>query len=105
MFEYGGLDLVLPQKLLLCLAFFGLLERCRDHRSEVLTLISATSFAIFFLHMIFLMVLKKIDLANSTEIAWVDVALSSTVVVALSIAGAVAANRILGAKSRMLVGY
>jgi hypothetical protein len=55
--------------------------------------------------MIFLIVLKKIDLANSTEIAWVDVALSSTVVVALSIAGAVAANRILGAKSRMLVGY
>ena len=48
MFEYGGLDLVLSKKLLLCLAFFGLLERCRDHRSKVLTLISATSLAIFF---------------------------------------------------------
>ena len=73
MFEYGGLDLVLSKKLLLCLAFFGLLERCRDHRSKVLTLISATSLAIFFLHMIFLMVLKKLDLATAQKsLGWMS---------------------------------
>jgi len=73
MFEYGGLDLVLSKKLLLCLAFFGLLERCRNHRSKVLTLISATSLAIFFLHMIFLMVLKKLDLATAQKsLGWMS---------------------------------
>ncbi len=102
---YGGIDLMLPQKLFLCIAFFALLERASDFRARTLEIISATSFAIFFLHMLFLKMLFKLGLATATGNAWLNVGLTSAAAVALSVACALLAKRALGARSRMLVGY
>ena len=105
MFDYGGADLKLLQKLLLSLAFFAILERVSDLRSNTLTMISNTSFAIFFLHVIVLIVLAKLGITTLTNSAWLNVCLMSAIAVALSVGCAVLVKKIFGAKSRMLIGY
>lgn len=50
MFVFGGIDLMLLQKLCLCLFLLTFLTRFESKRSPTIDLLAETSFAIFFLH-------------------------------------------------------
>ena len=62
MFELSRIDLLLPQKIVLCLFFMALLERYKDVDSQALNLLATSSFAVFFLHPFVILFFDKTQL-------------------------------------------
>ncbi len=106
-FAWGGIDLMLVQKLFMCLLFLQLLHRFEGRSSKTVNLVAATSFAIFFLHPGFLKLIHTIRNAHGIRFddSWTVLILATTAVVTASVLTAVAVNIVLGKKSRYLIGY
>ena len=104
-FDFAWFDLMLVQKLTMTLALFAVFERMSTMKPRVLELISSTSFAIFFLHPIALIMLRKAGLSNLFKSPPLDLLLITISAVILCIFAAVAAKSVLGWRSRMVVGY
>lgn len=107
MFAWGGLDLMLLQKVLLCLFMLGFLRRFESKRSKTVDLLSETSFAIFFLHPIVIeLFVSSPDAAPLLmEESWIQFAVLSTICLFGCAALAWAARRAFGAQSRFVTGY
>lgn len=103
--EYGGIDLMLLQKLLLTVAILALLERVSGWRSRGLEYLAETSFAIFFLHPIGLILIQRAQLGTPFGTPWVDLWATAAMAVAFSVAIAAMGKRALGRKSRLVMGY
>jgi len=58
-FLYGGFDLMIFQKIVLCFAFMIFFSRYENHKNKLINLISENSFGIFFIHPILLMFITK----------------------------------------------
>jgi probable poly-beta-1,6-N-acetyl-D-glucosamine export protein len=58
-FLYGGFDLMIFQKIVLCFAFMIFFSRYENHKNKLINLISENSFGIFFIHPILLMFIAK----------------------------------------------
>ncbi|MDK3018952.1 acyltransferase family protein [Pseudodonghicola flavimaris] len=103
--SWSGIDLMLPQKLLLSLAIFALLERGTGPRLDRLRPVSETSFSIFFLHPVALILIEKAGTQHPTGLAWINLLWITAQAVGFSMALALSARRLLGRRSRFLLGY
>jgi uncharacterized membrane protein YozB (DUF420 family) len=107
MFIYDGIDLMLIQKIMLCLFFMVWLHRFEDHRNIVLDTLAETSFAIFFLHGYAILVIERLQpmLAVPSDLqSFYYLFLVIPVIVACTVS-AVMAKRIFNGSSRYLIGY
>jgi surface polysaccharide O-acyltransferase-like enzyme len=105
-FTFGGFDWVLVQKVFLCLFLMVLLHRFEDRSWKLLGLLASSSFAIYFLHAWVLAVAYDIKDGRETGApAFLVWPVATALVTALSIGAALVARRILGKRSRMVVGW
>lgn len=107
LFNFAGIDLMLAQKLLLCLFMLGFLRRCENQRSPAIDFLSEASFAIFFLHPIIMQLLLYSPFAAPfvEQESWYRYVVLSTLCLLICATIAWAARRLLGQQSRLLTGY
>jgi surface polysaccharide O-acyltransferase-like enzyme len=104
--QYAGLDIMLPQKICLCLFFMVYLQRFEHARLPVLRLLASASFAIYFLHPWVLHFLEQALAGTMATLSggprWLLLTLLVTAA-SLLIAGSI--RRLAGAHSRYLTGW
>ncbi|OJY43914.1 acyltransferase [Pseudonocardia sp. 73-21] len=105
--EYGWVDWMLLMKLVLAFALVGLLQRCEGLIGDRLTFIGDISFTIFFVHvyLLFAFTLASVALFGAVPqgnlVSWFVLTVA---VVAAAAAGTAVAKRVLGPRSRSLIG-
>jgi surface polysaccharide O-acyltransferase-like enzyme len=106
-FTLGGIDLMIIQKIILCLFFIVLLNRFENYKLRLLETIAKNSFGIFFTHGIIMMVLdgikKKIDFSFTSN-SFIIYCLVATLVFFLSIITTLLLKKIFPKYSKYLVG-
>ncbi len=105
--EYGWVDWMLLMKLVLAFALVGLLQRFEGRIGGKLTFIGDISFTIFFVHVYLLFVFTLASVAvfgavpQGNLVSWLAL---TVVVVGVATAGTYVAKRVLGPRSRSLIG-
>jgi surface polysaccharide O-acyltransferase-like enzyme len=105
--EYGPVDWMFLQKMLLCFALLGLMLRFDQVLGDRLKYLADISFTIFFVHcyLLFAFQVGWIRLFGEEPQGTVPLWLALTVAtVALTVAGTALAKRLLGRRSRYLIG-
>ena len=109
-FEWGGVDLMLPQKMLACLLIYSLFSRVERLNRPLLKTFAESSFALFFIHPLVILVLEKVPrsapwtaLGTLTEV--IQLALWTVGVTAISFCIAVAVRWALPTLSRRIIGW
>jgi len=106
-FLYEGIDLLLFQKLSLCLFFMVWLHRFEKVDAKPINIIASTSFAIYFIHAFLLMFISDIKKANDINIGspwlWYPFVTAGMILVCMAIAMSV--RRLLPKHSRYIIGY
>jgi surface polysaccharide O-acyltransferase-like enzyme len=104
--QYGGLDIMLLQKICLCLFFMVFLERFEHARLPVLQLLASTSFALYFLHPWVMYFLEAVLAAHPVNLPggmkWLLLSLAVTIT-SLLIASII--KQLAGSRSRYLIGW
>ena len=103
-FQYGYIDWLFLQKLLLSVVLLGVLPRFNNLSLPVVDYVADVSFTIYFLHMYVLFFLLRWTHNPIGEGNVFELALLVTFVVAVSGLIAYAARRLLGRNSRLLLG-
>jgi len=106
-FTYGGIDLMIIQKILLCLFFMIFLNRFENYKLKLLELIAVNSFGVFFIHgiIIWVIAISKVKLDFSfTSNSFLIYCLVSILVFILSIFATLFVKRLFPKHSRFLVG-
>ncbi|HEV7692342.1 MAG TPA: acyltransferase [Hyphomonadaceae bacterium] len=105
--EFAGLDLMLVQKLCLALFLLPFLQRFEGRRSKTVDILAETSFAIFFLHPIFMQLFLSNPLLAPllAQESWPLYFAASVLCVGTCAALALWARRLFGQQSRLLTGY
>jgi surface polysaccharide O-acyltransferase-like enzyme len=105
--EFQGIDLMLVQKLCMCLFMLSFLRRFEAWRSRTVDVLADTSFATFFLHPLFIHI--YVDNPFGPPLlgaeSWLQYLVVSALCIATCAALALCARRLFGARSRMLTGY
>ena len=107
-FLYGGIDIMLLQKLVLCLFFMVWLHRFEQVNLKLLDVIAATSFAIYFIHMFPLLTMGKLQallLQLSMGFPWILFLVSTIATVLFSVGLAITVRKLVPDKSRYIIGY
>ncbi len=105
--EFGLVDWMLPQKLLLCFALLGLMLRLDAVLGDRLRFLGDSSFTIFFVHCYVLFAFQVVSLRvfDVTPQLSVPLWLALTAgTVGLTLAGTALMKRLLGRRSRYLIG-
>ena len=105
--EFGLFDWMLPQKLLLCFALLGLMLRLDAVIGDRLRFLGDSSFTVFFVHCYVLFAFQTVCLRVFGFAPQLSAALwlaLTTGTVALTLAGTALAKRLLGRRSRYLIG-
>jgi peptidoglycan/LPS O-acetylase OafA/YrhL len=103
-FERGLIDWLFLQQLVLALVLLGLMDRVRSYALTPLNALATLSFTIFFVHMYALHAVRVVSRAAPLEgdlWRWLAVCIGT---VAVSGAGAALGRRVLGSRSRLLIG-
>lgn len=106
-FIYGGIDLMLVQKALLCLFFMVWLHRFENVKSAAINLLAAASFAVYFMHSYFMLVgYKLFDLFGITiERHWVWYPVLTATVILACLMLALGVKKLIPNYSRYIIGY
>jgi len=105
--EYGGLDFMYLQKVAMAVFFMVWLSRFEGFNNKVINTLASTSFAIFFIHpylMFVLGALKSRILLGSSGGAGAFIMIFCLLVVTSVVIAAIA-RKVLGNKSKYLIGY
>jgi probable poly-beta-1,6-N-acetyl-D-glucosamine export protein len=107
MLEFGGFDVMLAQKLCLSLFLLSFLHRFEAWRSRTVDMVAETSFAIFFLHPLFIELFSRNSLVTPllARESWPMYFAGSVLCVGTCCALALWARRVFGQRSRFLTGY
>lgn len=105
MFGYDGIDLMLIHKTLLTVVLFCVLERWLDFNAPIISLISSASFALFFLHPGFLILLSEFGYRPLFGGGWLDLIVVTIFVCGLCLGIALGIKALLGKRSRYVLGY
>ena len=107
MFQYGGIDLMLIQKVCLALFLLAFLRRFEGWRSRPVDMLADTSFAVFFLHPIPIQLFVDSPLAAPLlgQESWLVYLAATIVCIAACAAAALWSRRLFGPQSRLLTGY
>lgn len=106
-FSYNGISIMLIQKILLIFFFLSFLQKYEKTDNRFLKEIAASSFAIFFLHMLFLEIILKLNINSLLSftpdlVNWVII---SVLVVVTSYVIAYCVKSTLKRNSRFLIGW
>ncbi len=106
-FLYLGIDILLFQKLALCLFFMVWLHRFEAFTFKPLNVIASTSFAIYFTHVLILPHMAKIqNLPNlGTSSPWLIYPFVTVGTILCALGFAVTVKKLLPNHSRYLIGY
>ena len=106
-FLWGGIDLMLFQKLFMCLFFLQLLHRFEGASTRLTNLVATTSFAIFFLHPGFLKLIHTIRNAHGVRFddSWGVLVLATAGILVASVLTALTVGLLFGKYSRYLIGH
>ncbi len=106
-FSFAGLDIILIQKLVLCLFLLSLLNRYEQRHMPSLNYLATLSFAIYFLHPWVLVLLKRSGVLNAAQVlpGFLSFVLTAPTVLALSILLAQLIKLGLKNRSRFLIGW
>lgn len=106
-FVYAGIDLMLIQKVLLCLFFMVWLHRFEDVQSKYIGVLASASFAVYFTHGFFTLVGYKLLSMFSYTIErswiWYPFITAGVIVSCLVLAGIV--KKLIPNYSRYIIGY
>lgn len=102
-FLYGGLDLMLLQKIGLCFFFMVWLHRFESTKNKALEMVAATSFTIYFMHAIILWVITGLNFSLN-DIWLVYVLLTLTIILTCTIS-ALIIKKLFPKYSRYLIGF
>ena len=106
-FVYGGIDLMIIQKILLCLFFMIWLNRFENQKFRLLEIISANSFGIFFTHGIiiafFLKIKEKLNFTFTSN-SFIMYCLIATIIFSISLIVTLSIKKIFPKTSRYLIG-
>lgn len=107
MLEFRGVDLMLVQKLCLALFLLTFLSRFEGWRSQSVDIVADTSFAVFFLHPIFIQLFVENSLTAPLlgRESWPLYFAACIICVGTCCALALWARRVFGPRSRFLTGY
>ncbi|MEP0942289.1 MAG: acyltransferase [Rhizobiaceae bacterium] len=105
MLEYQGIDWMFLNKSLMALALFFLLERFAGPASRMTRLMADASFAIFFLHPIGIYLIIKTKSFPVLGNPWLDLLLATAIIVGVSLLIAIALKKMMGQRSRFVLGY
>ncbi len=109
LFEFGGLDLQLFQKIILCVFFLVFFHRFEGFHHKFISVIAGTSFAIFFMHSYLLSILSKTKDKIGIEIpfpaSWFAYPIIISSVILICVIAALITKRIFGKHSRCMIGY
>lgn len=107
---FEGVDLMLLQKLVMCVFLMVFLRKFETYRSAAIDTLANTSFAIFFLHPFALHYMLQIKSGQLS--AWLPAGesvfvylLGASIIVAACMAVAIAMKQLIGRRSRMVIGY
>lgn len=105
-FSFAGLDLMVAQKMLICLALVSLLDRIESVQIPALHRVADASFGMFFLHPVVLWVMTMRGYQPPTGLAYADLALTFAMVAALSLMLAQLIHDLIPrGRSRLIIGY
>lgn len=106
-FSFAGIDLILVQKLVLCLFALSVLKRYEQRHIAGLDYLATLSFAIYFLHPWVLVLLKRSGVLNAAQVlpGFFSFVLTAPTVLALSILLAQLIKLGLKSRSRFLLGW
>ena len=106
-FTFRGIDLMIIQKIFLCLFFMVFLNRFENYKFRLFEVIAANSFGVFFTHGIIIWVAgiikEKLDFSFTTN-SFIIYCLVASLVFFLSLIATLFVKRILPKYSRSLVG-
>ncbi len=105
---YQGIDLMVPQKIALCLFFVIWLHRFEKLNSKYINVLASTSFAIYFMHAYLLLFIREaMDIAGivSVESPWLWYPVVTVGMIFVSLALALGIKKLLPNYSRYLIGY
>ena len=106
-FIYGGMDLMIIQKLLLCLFFMLFLNRIENYKLRFFEIIATNSFGIFFIHGIVIYLLGRIKMEidfSFTPKSFIIYFIVASIVFLFSIIVTFIVKRIFPKYSRYLIG-
>lgn len=104
-FHFNGVDLQLLQKLIMCIFFMVFLHRWEGSGSKALGVLADTSFAIFFLHSIPLFAIRKLKGEFVFDYPWLVYPLLVFVIIIVCVAVAILLKKLMGQRSRFIIGY
>ena len=106
-FDYAGIDIMLIQKVALCLFFMVWLHRFEHIDSKYINILASTSFAVFFLHGFFMAFTNDLLAIFGITITspWVWYPFVTTGMVLACVVLALAVKKLLPDYSRYIIGY
>jgi hypothetical protein len=104
-FEFQGFDFTYVQKILLCLTLMVWLNKFDNIKLKSTSILASTSFAIFFLHPVFILIIPKLFPQFLEADSWWLWAGISTFVIIFCMSAALITKKIFGRYSRYLIGY
>ena len=103
--EYSGIDLMFIQKVFLSLFFMIWLHRFEHVNNKFFHILASTSFAIFFIHPLFLWVLSKFSYLLQWGNPWLTAIVIIITVITSCIAIAFIIRKLFPKVSRYIIGY
>lgn len=108
-FSIERIDISYVQKILMCFMLLAFLSRYENFKNGKITMLTNTSFAVFFLHPFFLVVLNRVslidDIENSFIYKWTCLFGITSLVVIICILIAISVKKYVPKFSRNLIGY
>ena len=103
-FEWGGIDLMYFQKIVLCIFFMVWLNRFEHKRNAYLNTLASSSFAIFFIHPFILKFTPTAIIDNLRHDSWLNYGLIATGVTLIALLTAKLIQKLLPNHSRFIIG-
>lgn len=106
LFEFQGIDFMLIQKIIMILFLLSILEKIKDRELRVFDKLAEYSFAIYFLHGYIMRIFTNRVFYKINDLnLWSIFLIETLFLLLLSISITIFIKKILGKKSRYLIGY
>ncbi|NOQ81087.1 MAG: acyltransferase family protein [Methylophaga sp.] len=104
-FQFGSIDLMYFQKIVLCFFFMIFLNRFETYNSPIVHNVASTSFTAFFIHPFILWILSRLEFDFIKQNSWLIFAIFVVVIAYCCVAIAKLFKKILPKYSRNIIGY
>ena len=104
-FEYGGIDLMYIQKLVLCFFLMIWLKRFESNHNKIIQVVADTSFAVYFIHPFILWFFNKLHVDLTVYNQWFTLIIFVLLLFIICIAIAISVKKFFPKNSRHLIGY